>query len=136
MLCSNKAHGKVLLHCWSMCLTVVRYRSLHWTGLYNTIAEELSVFTPPPPYSLTFSASLFSPDICPFPPFFPSPPLGSLSFPFPPPLPPSPFPSSPTHRLEVAEEYTDDAKRRSSYEKHRRSPDFDAPIYGELIVLG
>ena len=37
---------------------------------------------------------------------------------------------------EVAVEFTDDAKRRPSLEKRQPSPDINAPIYGELVVLG
>ena len=37
---------------------------------------------------------------------------------------------------EVAVDFTDDAKRRPSIEKRQSSPDINAPIYGELVVLG
>jgi hypothetical protein len=41
-----------------------------------------------------------------------------------------------TNLAEVAVDFTDDAKRRPSIEKRQSSPDINAPIYGELVVLG
>ena len=40
-----------------------------------------------------------------------------------------------SYRVEVAADFTDDVKKRTSLEK-RHSPDASAPIYGELVVLG